>query len=114
MSEPRGVNPLFWAWTMIVSLVLAAAVWMHGVWSGGLDVKEECELRGQAWDDEYRQLNLEESGRFFPLHDKCNADYDLVPFWINPAVVLLALLALFAAANLFGQPLWQRTRKPRV
>lgn len=28
-----------------------------------------------------------------PLHDKCNATYDLVPAWVNPALVILPLLA---------------------
>lgn len=115
MRELRGINPLFWFANMIVALVFAAAFWLYGAFSGGLNNAETCTARGQTWDREYRRSNWEEAGRYFPLHNKCNADYDLIPFWINPAVAFLTLLALaFAAASFVSLTLRLRRRRPRT
>lgn len=117
MRELRGISPLFWLANTVVAFVLAAAVWMYGAFSGGLGTVYTCATRGQAWDTEYSRQNRGESGRFFPLHTKCNADYDLVPFWVNPALVSLTLLVLaFATTYFLSLSSWQnrQTRKPRV
>ena len=115
MRELRGINPSFWLANMIVALAFTGAFWLYGALSGGFDTPQECESRGQPLDTEYRRLNWEEPGRYFPLHNKCNADYDLVPFWLNPALVFLALLALaFAAAFVLSLSRWRKFRKPRV
>jgi formate-dependent nitrite reductase membrane component NrfD len=34
------------------------------------------------------------SSSSFPLTTKCNAEYDLVPAWANPALAVLALLTV--------------------
>lgn len=115
VDELRGISPLFWLANMIVALAFAASFWLYGAFSGGLDAAETCTLRGQTWDREYRRFNLEEAGRYFPLHNKCNADYDLIPFWINPTVAFLTLLALaFAAACLVSVTLRLRRCRPAV
>ncbi len=49
---------------------------------------------GQIFDREYRSKNWEEASRFFPLSNRCNADYDLVPPWINPALLIFAAMTL--------------------
>ncbi|MEF9906184.1 hypothetical protein [Streptomyces sp. P9-A2] len=38
--------------------------------------------------------------RLFPLHDKCNAHYDLVPARVNPAIVNCVAFVLLATAVL--------------
>ncbi|WP_326754579.1 hypothetical protein OIE73_25330 [Streptomyces hirsutus] len=38
--------------------------------------------------------------RLFPLHNKCNAEYDLVPAWVNPAIVNRVAFVLLATAVL--------------
>ncbi|UBU15283.1 hypothetical protein [Nonomuraea gerenzanensis] len=57
-----------------------------------LDVRETCLLQhGQGWEPGHGE-------RFFPLSKRCNADYDLVPGYVNPVVMLcLAGVVLFAA-----------------
>ncbi|MFV0134822.1 hypothetical protein ACLGIH_16565 [Streptomyces sp. HMX87] len=71
-----------------------AVAYVTGIFSTGLDVEETCEYgHGVRYDDAYRAAHVEESGRWFPLHSKCDASYDLVPAWVNPAIVLFSLLA---------------------
>ena len=65
-----------------------------GIWIGGLDEEETCQLfHHQEYDQKYRTSHPEHAGQnIFPLSNKCNAEYDMVPFWMNPAVVGFALL----------------------
>ncbi|MFF1441871.1 hypothetical protein [Streptomyces sp. NPDC058295] len=88
-------TPVFWLTLSALSCVGSFLTWLWGAWSGGLDVAETCTLlKGQKYDDAYRTEHWREPSQFFPLHNKCNASYDLVPFWVNPMLVLLALLAV--------------------
>lgn len=53
------------------------------------DFRETCELEHGGWDRAYGQVT------YFPLSRPCNAYQDLVPPYVNPAVVvLLAATAL--------------------
>ncbi|MGW8062172.1 hypothetical protein ACVV2G_07800 [Streptomyces ziwulingensis] len=71
-----------------------AVAYLTGILSGGLDVEEACvHGHGVRYDDAYRGAHAQEFSRWFPLHSKCNEDFDLVPFWVNPAIVFFALLA---------------------
>lgn len=63
-----------------------------------LDPEEACHRAGEAYDQAYRRANFEEYTRWFPLRNKCHADYDLVPTWVNPALVTLTVLALACTA----------------
>lgn len=83
---------------------LLVVVLFQGVFVGGLDVAEACELgAGQPYDHEYRSQHSHEQLQLFPLTTKCNAEYGLVPPWTNPALAILAILtvsffgAIFAA-----------------
>ncbi|MBK3637387.1 hypothetical protein JHN52_31695 [Streptomyces sp. MBT97] len=88
------LTALHWLTLSVLSGGALFVVWLWGVWSGGLDVAETCTLlRGQKYDEAYRAEHWREPSQIFPLHNRCNASYDLVPAWINPALVLLALLA---------------------
>ncbi|WP_051790139.1 hypothetical protein [Streptomyces sp. NRRL S-1022] len=86
-------NPGFWFGTSIVAGIVLVPTWLWGAFSGGLDVAETCELaEGQRFDASYRQeLGPQPSGPF-PLHNMCNASYDLVPGWVNPMVACLAVI----------------------
>jgi hypothetical protein len=82
-----------WLGLALVSVLALGVTYFVGVASGGLEIDEACAAAGQPVDDNYRAQHWQEPGRFFPLHNKCNADYDLVPGWTNPALVILAVLA---------------------
>ena len=91
---PR-VKPAGWLALSVLSAFLLFVVFFIGVSVGGLDVGEACELgAGQTYDHEYRSQNAHEQLQLFPLTIKCNAEYDLVPPWTNPALAVLALLTL--------------------
>lgn len=100
----RWRKPHLWLLLSVASCVGGFVIWCWGVFSGGLDAQETCEiLRGQVYDDGYREEHWREPSRVFPLHNKCNASYDLVAAWINPTLVCLAVTAvgcLIAAAVL--------------
>lgn len=90
-----GRRPVHWLALWALSSVALFLTWLWGVWSGGLDVAETCTLlKGQTYDADYRRDHYREPSQIFPLHNRCNASYDLVPAWINPALVLLALVAV--------------------
>ncbi|CAL9573061.1 hypothetical protein SUDANB15_04842 [Streptomyces sp. enrichment culture] len=94
-------RPMWWTRVCSVSLFVGCASWVRGALSGGLDVGESCAyLHHQHYDQDYRSSHAEELDRLFPLSNKCNADYDLVPAWVNPAVVVCAAVFLVAAAVL--------------
>ncbi|WP_314225554.1 hypothetical protein [Streptomyces zaehneri] len=112
-----GRTPVYWLTLSALSCVGLFLTWFWGAWSGGLDVAETCALlKGQKYDDAYRAEHWREPSQFFPLHNKCNASYDLVPVWVNPMLVLLALVAagsLIAAVWATAvrlRRLWQRWR----
>lgn len=89
--KPAG----FWLKLTALSAFLLVVVFFQGVFAGGLDVAEACELRaGQPYDHEYRSQNAHEQLQLFPLTTKCNAEYDLVPPWTNPALAILAILTV--------------------
>ncbi|MFM9369991.1 hypothetical protein [Streptomyces sp. Da 82-17] len=101
-GRTRRARLLFAAATAPVSLLGLAVSWLVGALSGALDVSEACIARQQHFDAGYRALHADEMSRWFPLRNACNADYDLVPVWVNPAVVLFALLLVASIAVLAG------------
>ncbi|WP_405686527.1 hypothetical protein [Streptomyces sp. NBC_00057] len=85
-------KPLRWLLLSVMPCFGLFCTWFWGAFSGGLDARETCELlEGQTYDSAYREENWQEPSRLFPLHNKCNASYDLVPAWINPTIVCLAV-----------------------
>ncbi|MGW2836686.1 hypothetical protein ACWCWD_02660 [Streptomyces sp. NPDC001493] len=76
------------------ALLNAATVWFLGFSRIGLDIRESCEYaNGVRFDERWNEAHYGESQNFFPLHAKCSATVDLVPAWVNPAFVVLVLLA---------------------
>lgn len=56
------------------------------------DIYELCQVKGQRYDPATAS-----AGTVFPISQRCNADYDLVPGWINPSLVVLLVLAVIMA-----------------
>jgi hypothetical protein len=82
----------WFAGTAVLLLVVTGVIYLFGAWSGGLDVGEACAADGEIYDGDYRAANIGEFNQWFPLENKCNAGYDLVPGWVNPTLVVLAVL----------------------
>ncbi|MFC4021264.1 hypothetical protein ACFOW4_25425 [Micromonospora sp. GCM10011542] len=90
----RWKTPGWFIATAGLCVVAAAATWILGAFAGSsMDPEESCHMAGTAYDNAYRSAHWQEPSRWFPLHNRCNASYDLVPAWVNPALVLLPLLA---------------------
>ncbi|MFE6686397.1 hypothetical protein ACFVFQ_07935 [Streptomyces sp. NPDC057743] len=78
--------------TVPVSLLGLLVSYAIGLFSGGLYVDKSCRLQQESYDGAYRSQHAAETDRWFPLHNKCNADFDLVPSWVNPALAICATL----------------------
>lgn len=87
-------NPFLWALVFMLSVAALLITLVSAAIAPGKDVARTCAMAGQPFDSEYRSQNWMEPGQFFPKHNKCNANYDLIPPWINPALVIFAFLAL--------------------
>ncbi|MGW4596899.1 hypothetical protein ACWEOA_16560 [Streptomyces sp. NPDC004457] len=94
-------RPLWWARVCSVALFTGLVSWIWGVLRGGLDVRETCQfVHHEHYDRAYRDAHAAEFRKFFPLHDKCNAHFDLVPAWVNPSITVCAVIATTAVAVL--------------
>lgn len=97
----KEANPTsVWLKLTLLSTFLLFLVFCQGIFASGKDIDETCAAAGEELDQEYRLQNAHEPLQLFPLHDKCNALYDTVPAWTNPALVVLAILTVsfFGAA----------------
>ncbi|MEV0118301.1 hypothetical protein AB0H77_34515 [Streptomyces sp. NPDC050844] len=88
----RGAWPMLALATAPVSLLGLLVSYCVGAFSGALRVDKSCRVRQEPYDAAYRAQHAAETDRWFPLHNKCNAHFDLVPGWVNPAVVIFAVL----------------------
>ncbi|WP_326696439.1 hypothetical protein OG909_03325 [Streptomyces sp. NBC_01754] len=92
-------SPVWFTWSAVLLLLGAGATYLIGSLAGAsLDPEEACHRAGQTYDGAYRRANFQEYTRWFPLHDKCHAGYDLVPAWVNPILIALPVLALICLA----------------
>ncbi|MFE6937123.1 hypothetical protein ACFVDT_34395 [Streptomyces sp. NPDC057699] len=74
-------------------------VWAFGVFAGGLDVRETCELTHHTtYDQAWRDSAGADGTSYFPLANACNEHVSLVPSWVNPTIVVLAVLTVSALA----------------
>lgn len=96
-------SPAWFAWSAVLLLLGAGVSYLVGSLAGAsLDPEEACHGAGQTYDRAYRRAHFAEYTRWFPLHDRCHAGYDLVPAWVNPALVALPVLALLCLACAAG------------
>lgn len=77
-----------------MSFALFCFAFFVGAAAPALDVGEQCAAAGQIYDRTYQIEHIGESGKLFPMHNKCNAKYDLVPAWVNPALVGFGVLSV--------------------
>lgn len=88
-------SPGWFAGTAVLLLLATGVTYLVGALAGAsLDPAEACAARGQIYDGAYITEHFDEQTRVFPLRNACNADYDLVPAWVNPALVVLPLPAV--------------------
>ncbi|MFI1869372.1 hypothetical protein [Streptomyces jumonjinensis] len=106
----RRLGPVAWLALAIASTVLLGVTWLMGVFSSGLDITETCASVGRPLDRAYHDEHLEEAQRWFPLSSKCDADYDLVPVWVNPAIVVLSSLSVACV----GATVWSAASRLRM
>ncbi|MER5356900.1 hypothetical protein [Streptomyces sp. NPDC002785] len=95
----RWERPGWWIFPAVVLTAVGFVTWFIGIFSGGLDAEETCAERGIRYDDAYRTEHWREPSRWFPLHNKCNAAHDLVPAFVNPTLVAVAVLLLGCVAG---------------
>ncbi|MGW0737773.1 hypothetical protein [Streptomyces sp. NPDC002851] len=103
-------RPGCWILAAVVLVGIGCVTWFVGAFSGGLDVGEACAERGVRYDEDYRAEHWREPSRWFPLHNKCHADYDLVPAFVNPTLVAVAVLLLGCAVGAVAAAIASRTR----
>ncbi|MDX3853438.1 hypothetical protein [Streptomyces sp. AK02-01A] len=100
-------------WVHLASALLAAdvVVWLRGAFSGGLNTEKMCRFAHHTvYDRSYRERHPDEPGRLFPLHNKCNEYYDLVPAWVNPTVGVLTVCTVAALCVAVWSVLVRRKR----
>lgn len=98
MSERSGHvgNVIRRASLAMVSFFVSLFALFVGHASPKLHIAKTCRFAGHPIDDEYR--STVDSGRFFPVSYPCTEDFNLVPWWVNPLVVLAALVCIVSAA----------------
>lgn len=90
----QRIRPRVWGAGLVLSTLFLGVTYIVGIFSGGIRIDKACASAGQPLDDGYPSVNWPDPNPLFPVSKKCNASYDLVPFWINPALVIFALLTL--------------------
>lgn len=91
----RWKTPGWFVVTGLLCLTAMFVTWLVGALAGtATDAESSCHAAGAAYDRAYRSVHWQEPSQWFPLHNRCNAGYDLVPAWVNPALVGLPLLAV--------------------
>ncbi|MFE7777248.1 hypothetical protein ACFU5O_25825 [Streptomyces sp. NPDC057445] len=106
----RRFGPVAWLALAVALSFLLGVTYFVGMFSGGHEIDETCNAVGQPLDDNYRAEHWQEPSQWFPMHNKCNAHYDLVPAWVNPAIVTLWLLIVLCV----GGAVWSAVSRRRA
>jgi hypothetical protein len=84
---------------VVSGLALAVLFWAQTTFVLSSDLYDACKDVGQELDLNFRLRHPRDGGRYFPVHNRCNPTYDLVPDWVNPT---LRGLAAVTAISLSG------------
>jgi hypothetical protein len=95
----RWKRPGWFAQSGCTLIYLQALVWVRGALAGALRPDKDCLVHQQPYDEAFREAHRVEHLRLFPLTNRCNATYDLVPLWVNPTLVVIGVLL---AASVIG------------
>ncbi|GLY02887.1 hypothetical protein Acsp01_32660 [Actinoplanes sp. NBRC 101535] len=101
-----------WLPLAVLAAIATFLVYVYGLMSHPWDIKETCASLGQPYDNAYRSENWQEPGQLFPLHNRCNASFDTIPIWVNPAIFLLAV-ATVVCTGLAVAAITARVRRGR-
>lgn len=99
-----------WLWLALISAFLLGSVFLTQFSAAsGRDLDEVCEAAGRVLDRNFRLLHPHDGSMYFPLHNRCDAAYDIVPAWVNPSMsALAAVLALSLAGALISRSMRAR------
>lgn len=100
-------NPRWWVFPAVLLAAAGCVTWFIGTFASGFDVRETCRDRGFGYDDAQRP----EPSQGFPLHYWCNADHDLVPAFVNPSLIAVAVALLGCAAGAVAAAVIGRNRR---
>ncbi len=94
-----------WLWVALISAFLLGSVFLTQFSAASSrDLDEVCEAAGRVLDRNFRLLHPHDGSMYFPLHNRCDAAYDIVPGWVNPSMsALAAVLALSLAGALLSR-----------
>jgi hypothetical protein len=67
--------------------------------SSGKDLDNVCDAAGHSLDRNFRLLHEHDGSMYFPLHNRCDATFDLVPDWVNPTLSALAAVLVITLAG---------------
>lgn len=97
-----------WIQAATYALLAATAAYLWGAWHlFAWNISDVCSIRsGTAYDPVYDQVTL------WPLSRRCNASFDLVPGYVNPAVAVLLAAAVLSVAAVTGVASANRRRPP--
>lgn len=92
-------------WTLASFLAFCVVYVLGWFFTWNWDLFENCQIfRDQRYEPEIAELSAN-----FPFKNTCNADYDMVPTWVNPSVVGTGAVFLISLA-LLVVALIRRTR----
>lgn len=94
-----------WIRTALISGLLMVMVFVtQFATASSKDLDDICQAAGHALDRNFRLLHPRDGSPYFPLHNRCDAAYDIVPAWVNPSLsALAAVLALSLAGALVSR-----------
>lgn len=73
-----------WLVTTVTAVLLAVCLYGYGFFQGFVsDLREACGAEGESVDDDYLRQRTDGP---FPWSQPCNAGYDLVPSFVDPAM----------------------------
>jgi hypothetical protein len=79
-----------------VSFLATGYAFLTGAAAAGLNISEKCGLAGHLFSVRSGSVQGRELQQVYPMHSWCDASYDLVPAWVNPAIAMFASLTLTA------------------